>query len=632
LTDRYGDPLPPGVIARFGTPRLRHPGGPVECLAFSPDGKFLASGSIDFLCLWDRATGKEIRRFPGRCDAVAYSPDGKLVASAGLPGKIRLREVTTGRLIAEWGGSEGSDHRFAAVLGFSSDGKRLAFASSGEVAYLWEVPSGRALSEFKLLNGDLTSALALSPDARLLASATRWVTKDVEPGPICLWDTATGKKLYRLAGHKESVQCLAFSADGKTLVTVVWGQLPVLREARTGRELLKLGGQNQRMLRLAFSPDGRMLATGSGSDGLCLWDAATGKRRPGFRTVQTGEGCLAFAPDGKVLAVTNWSGRRIRLLDVTSGEVIGQQPEPEGPICFLGLFPDSKTLAVGSDLWDGNVFLWQPFGAGRSKRLLKRTVLYRPALSPDGKLLAFGGDGPLIGLHDADTGTLLRGLVKRASEPCLCVFSPDSKSLAVDAGGGRVDVFDVASGKRRFVIHAHEIRLDCVAYSPDGRLLATARGCELALWEAATGKLCHRMRNGPEGLNAALVFAPDSATLASLIRPSDVDEMSDHLIGVTLWNVASGRRLYRVARQHGAGRTLAFSPDGRTLACENVGNEVSLWEVASGKERRRFAGHQHGVGALAFSRDGRWLISGGLDATVLVWDLATPGAGQRPHP
>jgi WD40 repeat protein len=109
-----------------------------------------------------------------------------------------------------------------------------------------------------------------------------------------------------------------------------------------------------------------------------------------------------------------------------------------------------------------------------------------------------------------------------------------------------------------------------------------------------------------------------------------LDAVSPDASGVTLWDVASGRRRYHLEGQGGVGRAVAFTPDGRMLACQGSGYAVGVWEVATGKQRRRFAGHEAWIHALAFSPDGRWLASGSEDATALLWDLAKPGAGNEP--
>jgi WD40 repeat protein len=218
------------------------------------------------------------------------------------------------------------------------------------------------------------------------------------------------------------------------------------------------------------------------------------------------------------------------------------------------------------------------------------------AYSPDGKILACGGPNneSTIRLYVAASGQELRRIRAARSgtmNPCTMAFSPDGKLLATESDR-RFALWEVATGKKTGLGIWEYLReqLDSVAFSPDGRTLAWAAAhTELALWQLPPGR---PLRGG--------------------------DGPSLHL-----WDVATGQS---VRKFEGAAnvRVVAFSPDGKTLAGAGDGEDVRLWDVATGRLRHRFEGHRGAVTALAFAPDGRILASGSLDTTILIW--AVPGA------
>jgi WD40 repeat protein len=442
-TDRYGDPLPDGAVARFGTTRWKHPGG-VAGVVFSPDGKTVASVGDRIPRLWDAATGKELRRFLGHeapVSCVLSFRDGKTLVTGDGDGAIRLWDVATGkekrRLV--------NPTRPVTALALAPDGKTLASGgrNGDPKIYLWDTASGRLLRSW-LAHAEDVWVLAFSPDGKLLVSGGeskgRLAGRPKGSHSAAAWDPATGKKRYQIG----------------RLVCVQMRKTPGDQDDPNYRPRYGTTTDPERVAALAFSRDGELLATGGYAPPHRCWmvrlrDSATGKER----RLQDGKAdakAIAFSPDGKLLVAQD--ERALVFWDVVRGTRLGpvEGVLPPGVgfsgVTALTFSPRGRTLACGCS--SGDVRLWEVASAsfspepsaasgppGRRRRLTERFAprghqkqINAIVVSPDGRLAFTAGEGPGGRLWELATGKEVRKLEGGWWYVTCSAFSPDGKTVA----------------------------------------------------------------------------------------------------------------------------------------------------------------------------------------------------------
>jgi WD40 repeat protein len=626
-TDLHGDPLPRGVVARLGTVRFRH-GLMTNVVAFAPGGKILASGGRGGagLCLWDAATGRPLHRIPTLryVFSLAFSPDGKMVlVSGGL-----LFDVATGKELRKLQGAR-PVHEAVAL---SADG-RTAAAGEGNDVMLWDVATGKELRKLQGSAGAV-HALAFAPDGTSLAVA------DLR-GEVVLWGVATGKMLRRHKGHEGGAWAVAFAPCGKVLASGGKDGLIRLWDVATGQELRQLKGHAGAVYALAFTPSGTALASGGADKTIRLWAPATGKEIRRWRASAVAVRSVAFAPGGKTLASAGGWDHALRLWDPATGKLVQPVVGHTGLVDYLRFAPDRRTLV--SRGWDRRVLAWD-LATGRERRLFggppppAGSLWSAAALSPDNKVLALadwvegGKPDPVIRLWDTATGKELRALAARPGWVKALAFSPDGRWLASGGRDGVCSLWEVATGKELRRLKGHPAGVRALAFAPDGRRLASAEyEGAIRLWEVATGKTLFQSRASQT--RSPPVFSPSGKLLAA------------HGEGVIhVWDSSTGREVRRLALTEASfNLSLAFSPTGRFLAADEIVSsrrgrdeeEVSgihVWELASGQEVYRSQELGNWAWSLAFAPDGRTLAAGGSDSTILLWDLTGRREGNRLRP
>lgn len=612
----------------------------VLAAAFSPDSRFLATACDDdrSISIWDLET--MLRKLhitdTGRMHHLLYTPDGKSLVVAG-EGPISDKPVLM-VIPLDGGKRRYFETSFASVAGLalSPNGRHMAALGYGGTVDLFDVTTGKPLRTHKGHEG-VVSSVAFSPDGRTLATAGE------NDKLVKLWDVETAREKRTLKGHNWHVASLAFAPDGKTFVS--GGNNPVdseliFWELGTGTVVKKVIQPDQVIRAFAFSVDGKTLVSASAGVfqnvvGIVDWPSGKQRQRlegpndvKGVHCSSDGRWLLAFGRRHdqyqSIAGVKIWDAKTLRQRLPPAQEAERDRREK-----ILREQEKRQELArVARDNPEREGY-WKREAERRADR--QRRAEYALAIQQ--------ADEALSGRRYSEARTLLDSLKPKSGELDLRSFewhylngrTPQEvllekgegrfAAIAVTADGSmvaladddrQVSLIDGATGRIRTTLKGFASNVYRMAFSPDGRLLAVAgdavgeKPAQLTLWNVATAR---KVAEFPEhqGQSIGLIFSPDSNYLAATGRAGMA----------RVWDVRRQKLVHAFGKHRGETHGVAFSPDGKLLA---VGASAGyfLYDLTTGKEKIRLDCQAEGLSpSVAFSADGRFAIVDGEKGRVL---------------
>ena len=587
------------------------------CIAFSPRGELVCSGHVDnCVVLWNQATGREVRTLAGHTGhvlSVAFSADGRRILSGSFDGTIRLWDIE-GRELAVLQGHPNEVNEVC----FLPDQRRALSAGGDGTVRLWDLEAGSEITRADIFSP--IQGLAVSPDG------TQAISTSID-GDLIVWRLPQdAPELRTLRGHSARVSCAVVSADGATALTGGQDYALILWDLASGREIRRFEGHQYWVAGVAFTPDGQRALSASFDKTLRLWDLASGRELRRIDAHPLAIEGVDVSPDGS-LAISGSRDMTAGLWDLQTGNGIGTLNGHTDIVQRASFSPDGRrALTAGGN--DPTIRLWDVAAQTVTAELRGHLGHVTEAVfSHDGRHILSASTDITLRLWELESGREVRRFGPRqSSSPMLlsAALSADGRRALSGDQSGTVEWWDVETG-RQLASSNVATDVNAVAFTPDGRqaVLACGDHC-VRIWRlpsesAAAAVLATAVEADPD-LRGTLNFAPHAATSVAFSPDGRTLAVGTAGLTVELCDVATMRSRASLAGHGMSVHGVAFSPDGELLA--SAGGEVKLRDALSGAALATLRLEQPYAAVVAFSPDGQTLVGGGGNSgNVTLWDV-----------
>ena len=490
---------------------------------------------------------------------------------------------------------------------FSPDGRIVVISNRRDQEIMrWDARSGQPLNSFFLTHKKGVTSLAFSPDGKTMLTGS-------DDGTARLWNSINGEPVGKaLQLSSGSVMAVAFSPDGRTILTGGAGEDNTARQwdTRSGKPVGKVMKHYGWVIAVAFSPDGRTILTGCADNTARLWDAHSGQPIGKVMKHNAYVMAVAFSPDGKTL-LTGSEDKGVRLWDARSGEIIEKVMYHDSIVEDVSFSPDGKTILSAGDK---TARLWSAATGEPIARVVGHTdEVMSAVLSPDGTAILTVSFDKTAHIWEMRRGKPVVKILKNNREPLAMAFSPDFKTLAAGGLDNSARIWNIQSGEAISKAMRHSSRIRAVAFSPDGRTIFTGSFDKTArLWDAHSGEPIGKiMKTNAYVLGSA--FSTDAKTLLTVSWSKTV----------RMWDAQSGDPAGKSLENSSGVNTAAFSPDGKTIITGDYEDTAKLWDARSGLQIGKVMRMNGLVCKVAYSHDGKTVFTGtnGVN-TFRLWNAS----------